>query len=283
MPKSLIKSIIFTGIFIVISLTFFWIVGTGFDRNVLNFDNWIYIIAAAGVFAVAFSLFALNDFENKKINLAVFGIIGILAFISAPVINGYIFGSIIILLVVLFFGERRIKNNLLSSFKVSFYDATGEGLKLIFEGLMIVIIIFYYFSPAGAVLLNGDISVPRPIFDTIFDVVIKSLAGEEQGSSGLVGNLIGNNALTMRQVNIVEKQISNEVYNSINASLKSFVGPYKKYVPIVLALGLYLTIRFFAIFIRLLSGFFSWLIVKFLFLFGVMRKKTITVEREYFE
>jgi len=77
--------------------------------------------------------------------------------------------------------------------------------------------------------------------------------------------------------------LSNSILNSLNISLKNFIEPYKNYVPIILAFGLYLTVRFFAIFIRLLSSFLSWFIIKFLFLFKVMRKKTITIEREYFE
>jgi len=278
-----LKNIIFAALFILFSIIFFWSIKNSFNHIDSFFDNWKNLIIAVIGFSVAFVLFVLNSFKNKKINLAVFGIIGILAFVFAPVFNFYIFLSIILLLISLFFGSRRIKDELIESYKMNFYEAIDKGLRLAFEGVMVFIIIFYFFAPAGAILKDKDIEIPKPLFDKIFNIVIKNLISDNNNSFGLLRNFKAGNTLKVKELNIIETQLSNSILNSLNISLKNFIEPYKNYVPIILAFGLYLTVRFFAIFIRLLSSFLSWFIIKFLFLFKVMRKKTITIEREYFE
>ncbi len=270
MFKSFLKPFIFSFIFIIISSISFLIIGKSFNNIKLNLANWINIIVSVGIFAVAFSLLALNNFKSNKWNLLVIGITAIVVLVVAPVKNLYIFITAAILTIFLFLGEKKIKNILLSSFKLNFYEAISEGSKLVFEGLIILIIIFYYFSPAGEVF-QKEFVLPRPFYDKIFkSIAISFLENKKEQIFGGVGQ---NDFLALKESQQLLKEIADQ----------TLTKPYKKYIPLILAFSFYLVIKFVAVFIRQISNFLSWLIVKLMFAFGIMRKKKIIVEREFYE
>ncbi len=280
MFKSFLKPFIFSFIFIIISSISFLIIGKSFNNIKLNLANWINIIVSVGIFAVAFSLLALNNFKSNKWNLLVIGITAIVVLVVAPVKNLYIFITAAILTIFLFLGEKKIKNILLSSFKLNFYEAISEGSKLVFEGLIILIIIFYYFSPAGEVF-QKEFVLPRPFYDKIFkSIAISFLENKKEQIFGGVGQ---NDFLALKESQQLLKEIADQTYLSLNEGLQTLTKPYKKYIPLILAFSFYLVIKFVAVFIRQISNFLSWLIVKLMFAFGIMRKKKIIVEREFYE
>ncbi len=203
----------------------------------------------------------------------------------------YYFIALVLTFVSLVIYQKRVKHEEKARIKLHFWRIFRKGLPLVFTFFCILVSLVYYFSPDIMKAEKTKIEIPRDIFN----VVIKPLEGliGERLPKGVDLDSDINKFLPPDQVRELERQFGIKIdkgdtgrdvlYQLVDYQLNNITGPYKKFIPLGLAIGLFFTLRILSILLVAFIVLFSYFIVRILISTGFAKILATSVEVEDIE
>lgn len=245
------KQIILAAAVVLLGVFSWWFIKYIFYVGDLTLSCWIFGIILLILWSVALCL-AMLLIENKWLlygSFALFLVSFVFFFNNEPF--SYLF-ILIIFFLIFWFACFRIRKEEKTEANLNFWKIWRKGLPLVITGLILVVGFIYYFSPQLTELKGVEFRVPKEAIDTI----IKELPA---------GWLFGD---------------SNEILGTINKKINEFVDPYKKFIPLGLAIGLVIGLKIISFVFTALVILFSWLILKLLTAIKFVKTEIVKKEVE---
>lgn len=271
MPK-LQKEIILGAVMTLLGVFSWYFLKYVFYIGNLTLTCWLGGIALF-VFWGIFLCLAMLLIDNRKILYGSFIIILIafgMFFNNEPF---YYFIGMLILLIAFGLAVWKIRQEEKVQVNLNFWRIWKRGFPFLVTALILVIALVYYFSPMLEQVNQREIRLPRKIFD----VVIEALSGliEERLPEGIDSlDVEAGKILTPEEINELEIRYNIEIkegetakdflYKLVNFQINNVRGPYKKYIPIGLAITLFLVLRAVAVVYIAFVVLFSWLVLELL-------------------
>jgi hypothetical protein len=283
---------IILAIFIVLFGTVSWFLLHRF----FYFDDGItlLILTVLGFLLWGISLGLGSLLINKKIisySTFALSLLSFFIFFHQQVEALYYFIVLILIFVSLLIYQRRVKHEEKARIKLHFWRIFRKGLPLVFTFICILVSLAYYFSPDIMQDKTTKIKIPNDIFN----IAIKPLEGliGERLPQGVDLDSDINKFLPLDQIKELERQFGIDInkgdtgrdvlYKLVDYQLNHITGPYKKFIPLGLAIGLFFVLRVVAIVLIPFIVSFSYLIVKILISAGFAKIVTTSVEMEDIE
>ena len=226
--------------------------------------------------------------KNKFILFGSFGLTLLLFFIffnNKPIY--YLIASII-LFGAFCFASNRIKKEEEVQVNLNFWRIWKRGLPILITVFCLLISLIYYFSPE--IMHAKEIKIKIP--EKIFNVVIKPIEGliKEKLPEGIDLDSQISKFLPSDQIKELEKQFGIKVgktdigrdvlYKLVDYQLNNITGPYKEFIPLGLAIGLFITLKIASLIYMPIVILFSYLVLKLLLVvkFVKFEKETREVE-----
>jgi len=201
----------------------------------------------------------------------------------------YYLAGLVVLFVIFVSAANAIKREEEVQVKLSFWRIWQRGLPRLLTVLFIVVALVYYFSPHPAQIAKRKIEIPRATFNMIIkpfeSLIIERLP---EGINDLDAE--ATKILTQKEIKELKDKYGIEIkpgetlqdfiYKLVNYQLNSAPDPYKKFIPIGLAIALFLSLKLVSFIYVPLMILFSWLIMKILLASKFANVKTETKEVE---
>jgi len=201
----------------------------------------------------------------------------------------YYLVGLIILFIVFWIGTVKVKKEEKIQVHLNFWKIWKRGLPILVTGLILMISLVYYFSPDLTQTKQREFKFPR----NTFNLVIKPLENliREKLPEGIENlDVEANKILSPEQIQELEQNYGIEIekgetirdflYKLVNFQLNNVAGPYKKFIPLGLVIGLFITLKIISILYVVLVILFSYLILKLLMVGSFVRVETETREVE---
>jgi hypothetical protein len=272
MPK-LYKEIILGAAVVLLGAISWWFLKYVFYFGNLTTSCWVvggFIFAFWGI-ALCLAMLLIKDkkilYGSFILTLGIFGMF----FNNEPF---YYFVVLALLFWVFAIASAKIQKEEMIQIKLNFWRIWHRGLPIFITFLCVLIALVYYFSPELAKIQKKEIIIPRKTFD----MVIKPLetliiARLPEGISSIDTEV--SQILKPQEIKELKEKYSIEVkedetikdliYQLMQYQINTSSGPYEKFIPIGLAVGLFLALKLFGLFyvaiIILLSRLFLRLLV----------------------
>lgn len=264
-----------------------WFLKYVFYIGNLTLGCWISGVILFIVWGIALCL-AMLLIDNKAILYGSFAIVLALFYIFFN--NHPIYYLIILILLFLGFlsASRKIRKEEKAQVSLDFWKIWKRGLPILITGLILVISLVYYFSPNLMGMRQFEFKVSRGGFD----LVIKPLAGliSERLPEGMDLDANARQFLPQSQIKelkdkygvIVEANDTGKdvLYKLVNFQLNNVTGPYRRFIPFGLAVGLFIVLKIVSILYIALVILFSWLVLKLLMAIGFTNTEIVKKEVE---
>ena len=203
----------------------------------------------------------------------------------------YYFIALVLTFISLIIYEKRIKHEEKARITLHFWRIFKKGLPLVFTFVCILVSLAYYFSPDIMQDKTTKIKIPNGIFN----IAIKPLEGliGERLPKGVDLDSDINKFFPPDQIRELERQFGIKIdkddtgrdvlYKLADYQLNNITGPYKKFIPLGLAIGLFVTLRILSIFLIAFIVLFSYFAVRILISTGFAKIVTTTIEMEDIE
>ena len=286
MPR-LHKEIILGAAIILLAVFCWYFLRYVFYVGNLTLSCWIGGIILALLWNIVLCL-AMLLIKNKLILLGSFAISLILFFIFFHNEFLYYFIALIILLLCFWFASNRIKKEEEVQVSLNFWRIWKRGLPIFITALCLLISVAYYFSPGTLEIKEAKIKIPRESFNS----TIKPLENfiEKRFPQGVSLDSPANKLITPEQRSDLEKQfgikittndkIRDVLYKIVDYQLNTATTPYRKFIPLGLAIILFITLRIAAIIYIPFLILFSYLVLKLLIAIKFIR---IEIEKKEVE
>jgi len=240
------------------------------------------------LFGIALCL-AMLLIKNKAILFGAMGLASVLFFIFFNDEPFYYLIVLILLVLAFITATRKIKREEEVQVSLNFWRIWKRGLPIFLTALILVISMVYYFSPEPKKFQQKEVYISRSNFNLILKP-LEDLISERlpQGIPSLDAEAI--KSLSSEQINDLQNQYSVEVkkgdtirdvlYKLVNFQLNSATGPYKKFIPFGLAVGLFITLKIVSILYVAIVIMLSWLFLKLLIMFKFARFEKVQKEVE---
>jgi hypothetical protein len=296
-------------VFIVLSSVLSYFIWSRFDVSVnqIGFSDMIaaaiLIVFSAGLFVLCMFLF--SDWTP----FAVFGVFLFVFLLVLGINSAYIL--VVFLSGLLFFGANaRIKHNMKNRLKISFHSALVYGVPTILTMLALLVSFASYFYPYNI----SDIKVQKSSFSYLMPLASELIKFEfpfyEKDMTLddlIVTNAIIQNGLDPSEVDIKkikfslksqlnkqkkdiserlgvkimgDEKVDDLLVLSANSYLDKYVKTNQSFIPIIIAIVTFFTIKSFGFILNRLSVFFAWILFKIMLHFGIIRKDVIPEEKE---
>jgi hypothetical protein len=281
------KQLVLGAVVILLGVFSWWFLKYVFYIGNLTLGCWILGIILLIVWGISLCL-AMLLIDKKAILYGSFAITLILFYIFFN--NHPIYYLIVLILLFLAFlvGSRKIKKEEEVQVNLNFWRIWKRGLPLLITALILVIAMVYYFSPSLMEIRQFEFKIPR----SAFDVVIGPLSGliserlpENMDLDMNVNNILGweeKQDLKNRYGIIVEPNDTGKdvLYKLVDYQLNNVTGPYRKFIPFGLAIGLFIVLKIVSIIYVALVIMFSYLLLKILLATGFINKEIVKKEVE---
>ena len=273
---------------IILSVFSWWCLKNIFYRENLSLNFWILAFVVFIFWGIALSL-AMLLIKDKKI---LYGSFIVMAGAFGMFFNNepfYYLIGLVILFCAFIIGAAKIKREEEIQVKLNFYRIWKRGLPIFVTALALLIAMVYYFSPALDKLDKKEIIIPRNTFDMIiapFESLIKARLPQESPDLNVkaVDFLKPQEISDLKdKYNIVitkDESIRDLLYQFTEYQINSVDAPYEKFIPIGLAITLFLALKFIGLFYVLAVILFTWLFLRLLIVlkFASFNKETKEVE-----
>jgi hypothetical protein len=157
--------------------------------------------------------------------------------------------------------------------KLNFWRIWKRGLPIFITFLSVLIALVYYFSPELAKIEKKEIVVPRKTFDMVI-MPLETLIIERlpKGVSSI--NTEAKQILSPQEIKELKEKYNIEfkegetikdlIYQLMQYQINTSSGPYEKFIPIGLAVGLFLALKLFGFFYIAIIIPLSWLFLRLL-------------------
>lgn len=179
--------------------------------------------------------------------------------------------ALFIALLLFVFGSYKAVSEKELRIKIQISKILRRGLPLVLTGLSLIVATVYYFSPA-AFKGENQIQIPRPLFD----IIIQPITGgfEEQ---------ISLPELSARFDIPLEGEMDDMIYQTVNQQINKYSQPYKKYLPLGLAIGFFFTLKAISIVFMWLIILIGEVIFRLLVRFGAIKIQEKAILKEIIE
>lgn len=273
---------------IILSVFFWWCLKVIFYRENLSFKFWILAFTVFVLWGIALSL-AMLLIRDKRI---LYGSFVVMAGAFGMFFNNepfYYLIGLILLFCAFVIGAAKIKREEEVQVRLNFWRIWKRGLPIFVTALAILIAMVYYFSPALDKLNKREIIIPRNTFDMIiapFESLIKARLPEEAPDLNVkaieflkpqeIKDLNDKYGIIVSQ----DETIRDLLYQLTEYQINSADAPYEKFIPIGLAIALFLALKLVGVFYVPIVILFTWLFLRLLILlkFASFGKETKEVE-----
>ena len=201
----------------------------------------------------------------------------------------------LIVLVLLFLGflsaSKKVRKEEKIQVSLDFWRIWKRGLPILITGLILVISLVYYFSPNLMEMKQFEFKVSRGSFN----LIIKPLSNliSERLPEGMDLDASARQFLPQSQIKelkdkygiIVEANDTGKdvLYKLVDYQLNNVTGPYRKFIPFGLVIGLFIVLKIVSILYVALVILFSWLVLKLLIVtkfinVGIEKKEVETIK-----
>jgi len=254
----------------------------------LTIGCWIWGGILFILFGVVLCL-AMLLIDNKAILFGSFVLTAALFFVFFNNELFYYFIAILILIAAFAFANKKIRKEEEVQVNLNFWRIWKRGLPWLITILCLVIVLVYYFSPEPAKFQQKEIQISRSNFNLILrplEGLISERLPKEIGDL----NVEAIQSLNKEQIKDLKNQYNIEVkkgdtikdvlYKLVNFQLNSVSGPYKKFVPFGLAIGLFITLKIISILYVAIVIMLAWLAIKILIAIKFAKLEKIQKEVE---
>jgi hypothetical protein len=282
MPKKY-KEIILGAVVVVLGTISWWFLKYIFYTGNLTASCWV----MGGIILVLLGItlcLAMLLIRNKKI---LYG-----SFLVALGAFGAFFNNepfyYLIALALLFWAfavaSSKIQREEMVQMKLNFWRIWKRGLPIFITALSLLIALVYYFSPELAKIEKREIVVPKKTFNMII-TPLETLIIERLPEG--VSNIDTEAKQILKPQEIIELKekynteiregdtIKDLIYQMMQYQINSSSGPYEKFIPIGLAVGLFFALKLIGYFYIAIIIFSSWLVLRLLVIL-----KFATIEKE---
>jgi hypothetical protein len=169
--------------------------------------------------------------------------------------------------------SSKIQTEEMVQMKLNFWRIWKRGLPILITALSLLIALVYYFSPELAKIDRKEIIIPRKTFDMVIKpletLIIERLP---EGVSSI--DTEADQILKPQEIKELKEKYNIEVkkgetikdliYQLMEYQINSSSGPYEKFIPIGLAVALFLALKLFGFFYIAIIIFLSWLFLRLL-------------------
>jgi hypothetical protein len=173
--------------------------------------------------------------------------------------------------------SSKIQTEEMVQMKLNFWRIWKRGLPIFITFLCVLIALVYYFSPELAKIEKKEIVVPRKTFDMVIrpleTLIIERLP---EGISSI--DTEAKQILKPQEIEELKEKYNIEVkegetikdliYQLMQYQINTSSGPYEKFIPIGLAVGLFLALKLFGFFYIAIIILLSWLVLRLLVVLG---------------
>ena len=276
------KQIILGSAVLLMGVFFWYFLKYVFYIGNLSLACWISGIVLFIFWGVVLCL-AMLLIDDKKILYGSFIIVLILFgmfFNNEPF---YYFIGLVILLLAFWNATRKVRKEEKIQMNLDFWKIWKRGLPGLITGLVLLISLVYYFSPFLMEMKQVELRIPRNTFNLVikpFENLIKErLPGEMNLDSEAV------KILTIQQIQELEEKYGiiieendtgkDVLYKLLSFQLSNATGPYRKFIPIGLAIAMFIGLKIASIIYVVLVVLLSWLVLELL-----MVLKFVKIEKE---
>jgi hypothetical protein len=201
----------------------------------------------------------------------------------------------LIVLVLLFlaflFASRKVRKEEKTQANLDFWKIWKRGLPILITGLILVISLVYYFSPNLMEMRQFEFKISRNAFDVIIGPLSKLISERLPEGMSLDANAnlflraeekqdLKNKYGVIIEANDTGKDV---LYKLVDYQLNNVTGPYRKFIPFGLVVGLFIVLKIVSILYVALVILFSWLVLKLLIVtkfinIGIEKKEVETVK-----
>jgi len=282
------KEIILGAAVALLGAIFWWFLKYVFYVGNLTTDCWVWGGILFVLWGIALCL-AMLLIKDKRILygsiLLVMGIFGMF-FNNEPfyylVVLAFLFGAFVL-------ASIKVKKEEKVQVNLDYWRIWKRGLPIFITVLCVLISSVYYFSPHPADIAKGEIKIPRKTFDTITtpleSLILARLPKETLSLDANVKEILTD--VQMKElkerynIEITETDtIRDFVYKLMIYQVNDARGPYKKFIPIGLAIALFLALKIVSLFYVAIVIMLSWLALKILIVLKFVKTEIETKEVE---
>jgi len=284
------KELILGAVVVLLGVFSWWFLKYIFYIGNLTLGCWISGAILFIVWGIALCL-AMLLIDNKAILYGSFAIVLALFYIFFT--NHPIYYLIVLILLFLAFlsASRKVRKEEKIQVSLDFWRIWKRGLPIVITGLILVISLVYYFSPNLMEMRQFEFKISRGSFN----LIIKPLGNliSERLPEGMDLDANANDFLSFQEKQdlknkygvIVEANDTGKdvLYKLVNYQLNNVTGPYRKFIPFGLVVGLFIVLKIVSILYIALVILFSYLILKLLIVtklinIGIEKKEVETVK-----
>lgn len=246
----MLKRLSILGAVLVTSGWFWYVLKPWIDSSVsLGYQGWAWPIATFILFLTVYGV-ALFLLQERTYAFAAI-LVATLPFIVLFGFHWVLLGTVVLMILMHATAYQRIKDDYSNAVRVRPHSSIGRGLPLLVTAILILISSTYYLSPSVQDISNQKKLPPR-VAQVIEEVTNRILNSQFSG-------------ISFKERDQIQAQIGREVESTVN----TFIGPYRQYAPIFLAVGLFVILQsfgFVAVWVAslLASGIF-WLLLQISF------------------
>jgi len=201
----------------------------------------------------------------------------------------YYLAGLIILFAAFYSASVMTKREEEIQVNLNFWRIWQRGLPRLLTALFIVVALVYFFSPHPAEIAKREIIIPREIFNSVIKPFEKLIIERlPEGVNDL--DIEASKILTPKEIKELKDKYNIElkegetlkdfIYKLANYQLNVAPDPYKKFIPIGLAIALFLSLKIVSLIFVPLTILLSWLIMKILLALKFTRIEKETKEVE---
>lgn len=289
--QKLYKEIILGAAVVLLGVFCWWFLKYVFYVGGLTAGCWTWGGILFLLFGIAVCL-AMLLIDNKAILFGSFGLMFLLFFVFFYDEPFYYLVVLLLLFLAFISATRKIKREEEVQVNLNFWRIWKRGLPIFLTALILVIAMAYYFSPEPKKFQQKDVYISR----SNFNLIIKPLEGLiSERLPKEIPNLDAEaiKSLNAEQIKDLKNQYSVEVkqgdtvrdvlYRLVNFQLNSATGPYKKFIPFGLAVGLFISLKIVSILYVAIIIMLSWLILKLLIVIKFVKLERIQKQVETIE
>jgi len=254
----------------------------------LSFGCWCLGFVILLLWGVALCL-ALLLIDNKNILYGSF-ILYLIAF--GMFFNNepfYYLIGLVILFLAFWAGARKIRKEEEVQVSLDYWRIWKRGLPILITALILLVSLAYYFSPKLTETKQFELKISRSAFDLVIkplENLIKERLPVKEGGLETEANRV----LSQEERQDLEKRygitieledtVKDVLYKLVDYQLNNVTGPYRKFIPIGLAIGLFIALKIVSLIYIPLVILFSYLVLKLLMLLKFVKVEIETKEVE---
>ncbi len=260
---------------------------TGLKNLLWHQGGWVW--PTIGLFLVLFFLSLNWILSNSKVLILVTLFFLLISFF---LVFGFTKEYIVVLLVSLllfFYASYKAVYEKKARIKIEITKILRRSLPTALTGLALIIAAVYFFSPL-AIKDEGQIEVPRYLFDAIIEPILTTIEGqlieESEGQVGMIYQIAQEMGISIKKnLSLKEnlqqnKELREALYMTINEEVNKYTKTYKDYFPIGLAVGVFFAVRTLAIPVMWLVILLGWGTFKILVGLGAIKIEEKAVLKE---